>query len=190
MTEPVQDSRETPVDTRLRLGPIAWQLVRAKAGIERPAQNHLEEVVEELQAAAGKLRLGPIAAQLARDKAGFEQVTEDVLDQAIVNLMERSKEAGNSAIPAPVVDQLQLINENIIRLRHMILATHPMNNDDVQRGLELLRSTLATDQIERGKNVGLDTEKLARMEEKTRAFREENMFVPMQKPELDADMER
>jgi hypothetical protein len=175
---------------RIRIGPVASQLARQKSGGPTFTQAHLEDAIAELQAVAGSLRLGPIATQLAREKAGFEQVTELVLDQAIEDLMSRAKEAGNNTIPAPALDQLQLINENIIRLRHMILATNPVTDGDVQRGLELLRSTLATDQIERGKYVGLDVEKLAKMEDQGRIFREENVFDPKSKPELDADMER
>lgn len=111
---------------------------------------------EEAQIADTRVRLGPLALKIATAKAGNERVTQAHLEEAISDLMERQQDG----VSARTRETLQMLNENLIRLRQIILAANTTSDDELSRVLDTLNKDLFAKQVAEAEKNDLDTNRL------------------------------
>lgn len=134
-----------------------------------------------------RMRLGPLARDLAQRKAGDERITQTHLEDAIAELIASK---GSSGRDEGLQAQLQMLNENLIRLRHILLAASVTEEDEIAHCIEMLNRDLDQRQLKAAQKTGLDVPSLATLQEKLAARRQEFLAQEPAQPEMDDDLER
>lgn len=134
-----------------------------------------------------RLRLGPLAWGLAQRRAGNESPKQSHLEEAIADLMtDRETPSRDEGLQT----QLQMLNENLIRLRHILLAASVTEEEEIAHSIEMLNRDLDQRQLKAAQKTGLDVPSLATLQEKLAARRQEFLAQEPAQPEMDEDLER
>jgi hypothetical protein len=115
------------------------------------------------------VKLGPLATLIASRASNDGKISQDSLEGAISALMGQADSNGRDVAQAPLhpalLEQLQLINHNLIRIRHIQLASAANSDTEIQQALEILHSSLGKEQKSAAQTAGLDVPKLSKLME-------------------------
>lgn len=133
-----------------------------------------------------RILLGPIAIAVASEVAAGEPIKQEHLEEAIERLIAQQARTDhhNTAL------QLQMINENLIRIRHMLAALAANTDEEVQLVLGKLVTGLNKDQINLAEKTRLDVPRLANLHERMLEALALEAQRGTEAPEIDEDLDR
>ncbi|RYG90080.1 hypothetical protein EU803_15830 [Loktanella sp. IMCC34160] len=112
-----------------------------------------------------RLVLGHKAIAIASAVAGSDTITQDHLEEAIDRLERRQARSDQQLF----LEQLQMINENLIRLRHMVAALAASTDEEVHMVVAKLVTDLGNRQIEKASDAMLDVPGLVALQDRAAA---------------------